>query len=167
MKKLIAFLPLVLIACATPPQSKEEFRDYAHSAKLMAKSEVNMKGTPLATVKKRLDQLADECLRVQKKAACATPNAECPGGSGIYTPTVESSGSEVSMFLQQAWTDGVVTLQPTPAHGKYILLAEVTALSDGSLKGVVYGPKQGAAKDLAEDTSKWILGQTTSCPQLP
>ena len=84
-----------------------------------------MKGTPLATVKKRLDALADECLR-GPKSFMRDSDAECPGGTGIYTPTIEANNSEISMFLQQAWTDGVVTLQPTPQNGKFILLAEVS-----------------------------------------
>jgi hypothetical protein len=167
MKKLILVLPLIFAACATPPQTQEGYRETVHASRLMAKSEVNMKGTALATVKKRLEALAEECLRGPKKASCSTPDAECPGGTGIYTPTIDANDSQISMFLQQAWTDGVVTLQPTPQNGKYILLAEVSTNTDGSLKGVIYGPKLGNAKNLAEDTSKWILGQSTTCPQLP
>lgn len=160
-------LTLILISCATPPQSAEDFRQSAFNSKLMAKSEVNMKGTTLTTVKQRLQNLADQCLTGERKAACVTPDAQCPGGSSVYSPSIEGGSEKVSLYLQQRWTDGVMTLQKTPENGKYILLAEVQKKADGSLYGVVLGPKGGAAANLAEDVSKWILGQMQDCPQLP
>jgi len=121
-----------------------------------------MNGTPMSVVKARLEQLAEQCFTGPKKTTCPGAMIDCHNGTATYTPTFDISDKAISLYVQQRWDEGVINLERTAEKGKFILLVEVATNPDGSIHGTVYGPNRGFGT-IAEDSSKWILGTSTTC----
>ena len=160
---LLLAAAVVLAACTTTPQTRDEFRTLAAGHPKFYLTGSYTANRRLEDVATTLQRKWEECYSVQRTTTRTQGGMTTSRYRDTFHPRIQKvSNSLIQMTLQQT-TEGMIMLNKVPDGGEYIVVLDLERVSGNKTKLTWYSSQYAGWPQRWERNKQWSDGKDLAC----